>query len=72
MRKLNKKVWPYQVQVKSENDGDIDQWCKDNIGIRFRQWYGYMYKDRRMYAFTDEGTLLVFKLRWGNYVSQAV
>lgn len=69
MRKLNKKVWPYQVRVLIEKPEEIDQWCRENIGLRFQQWYGYMYENKRMYAFSDEGTLLVFKLRWGNYVS---
>lgn len=72
MRKLNKKVWPYQIAIKSDNESEIDLWCRDNIGLRFRQWYGYMYKDKRMYAFGDEATLLVFKIRWGNYVSKSI
>jgi hypothetical protein len=75
VRKLNKKVWPYQTEIKSDNSKEIDQWCRDHVGIRFRDWYGYMHKDKRLYAFSDEEMLLVFKLRWGygdNYVQKVI
>ena len=75
MRKLNRKLWPYQIEVKSTNSEEIDQWCRENVGLRFRHWYGYMIDNRRLYAFMDEEMLLVFKLRWGygdNYVQKII
>jgi hypothetical protein len=44
---------------------EIDDWCAENLGKRFEDWYGYNTEhDNRMYAFKTEAELLVFKLRW--------
>ena len=64
MRKLKKEVWPFQTTIKSTNES-IDKWCEETLGRRFRDWYGYYSPDEgRIYAFKDEATLIVFKLRW--------
>lgn len=63
MRKLNKSIWPVQTIV-IDYEGKIEQWCKDILGRRFRDWYSYDSDNGRVYAFRDEETLLVFKLRW--------
>lgn len=51
-----------------------EEWCKQSIGIRFRDWYSYNLSSNdsatdksRVFAFKDEATLLVFKLTWGQY-----
>ncbi len=76
MRQLKKNVWPYQIVLKNEvpingvfvlPSDATDKWCSETLGIRFKDWYGYnLDKDKRVYAFKDEATLLVFKLTWGN------
>lgn len=64
MRALKKNVWPYQVIVKPDTPAVVDDWCIQNIGRRFNDWFGYNTSDKRIYAFKDETTPLVFKLRW--------
>lgn len=65
MRKLKTNVWPYTIAIQSNNFSP-DQWCSDNVGRRFADWYSYDDSRRkRVYAFKDEATLLVFKLKWG-------
>jgi hypothetical protein len=64
VRKLKKEVWPFQITIKTTNEG-IDKWCEENLGKRFQEWYGYYTThEERIFAFKDEATLLVFKLRW--------
>lgn len=64
MRKLKTEVWPYQVRTKLLSLA-VDEWCTENLGYRFREWYSYYTThDERIFAFKDEATLLVFKLRW--------
>lgn len=68
MRKLKKHVWPYQITVPSSpENAKGDAWCKSNIGQRFKDWYSFDtdYGRKRIFAFKDEETLLVFKLKWG-------
>jgi hypothetical protein len=76
VRTLKKEIWPYQVyvtmpEVESVNElVALDNWCAQSIGRRFVDWYSYGFGDNkrtRIYAFKDEGTLLVFKLTWGHY-----
>jgi hypothetical protein len=64
VRKLKKNVWPYQVLMKPDAPTLIDIWCTENLGRRFNDWFSYNSEDKRIYAFKDEATLLVFKLRW--------
>lgn len=71
MRKLKHKVWPHQIVVKvgigDSHDVGMAKWCNENLGFRFKQWYSYSTgADNRLYAFKDESTLLVFKLKWGH------
>lgn len=77
MRKLKQAVWPYQLGIKvaapnygvalSDDALEIDKWCSEILGRRFDAWYGYNDdKDKRIYAFRDEATLLVFKITWGH------
>ena len=63
MRKLKQEVWPFQITIMSNNDS-IDDWCRENIGRRFRDWYGYYATEGRIYAFKEAADLIVFKLRW--------
>jgi len=65
MRKLKQQVWPFQIKIM--NNGPIkpiDDWCAENLGRRFNEWFSYDWEDKRVYAFKDEATLIVFKLRW--------
>ena len=43
----------------------MDGWCNRSLGRRFQEWYAYDIDDKkRVYAFKDEATLLIFKLTW--------
>jgi hypothetical protein len=77
VRHLKKDIWPYQIFIKLEFGWitsveeltSIDTWCTQNVGNRFREWYSYnLDGGTKIYAFKDEATLLVFKLRWSEYV----
>ena len=74
MRVLNKSVWPYTVTIFKYDDAaevEPEEWCRQNIGTRFRDYYSYDVENRRrIYGFRDEQSLLVFKLTWGNYVKK--
>jgi hypothetical protein len=76
VRNLKKEIWPYQMEIRMPDVKSAaellapDKWCTEIIGLRFKDWYSYTLRDsqgRRVYAFRDEATLLVFKLTWGNY-----
>lgn len=63
MRKLKKNIWPHVVSIKEPKDKKPDEWCKDHVGIRFKDWYSYSPTiGVREYAFKDTETMLVFKL----------
>ena len=70
MRKLKKEIWPYSTNLESSDDiAFAESWCRDNIGLRFREWYSYTIVQNRnvhirKYSFKDSETLLVFKLKW--------
>jgi len=64
VRKLKQEVWPHQIRIKHDGLTTIDDWCAENIGKRFNEWFSYNAEDKRVYAFKDEATLIVFKLRW--------
>ena len=67
MRKLKKEVWPYEIHVKTATK-EMDEWCGLHLGRRFQDWYRY-YSDsleKTIFAFKEEETLLVFKLKWNN------
>lgn len=64
MRKLKIGVWPFQITT-CNLDKEIDKWCEEYLGYRFRNWYSYFINDReRVFAFKDSETLLIFKLKW--------
>ena len=67
MRKLKTELWPYQITIPVSNNGKLDdRWCDAYIGRRFRDWYSFnVDHNKRLFAFKDEETLLVFKLKWG-------
>lgn len=75
MRKLKHDVWPCQINLKIRQNDKIDdeifKWCNETIGLRFKNWFSYSYGvEDRLYAFKDSETLLVFKLKWGQYVNR--
>lgn len=68
MRQLKSKIWPYTITIGciTAINNSIDEWCSRNVGRRFSEWYGYnLDVERRIYAFKNQETLLVFKLIWG-------
>lgn len=70
MRKLKKSVWPHQVIIDNKHYGDEspDDWCKIHVGIRFKDWYGYVEKIdpyKKIFSFKDGPTALRFKIIWG-------
>jgi hypothetical protein len=76
VRKLKKNVWPYQsvlnLEIDDQQDKEMVKWCNETIGLRFRDWYSYSFnRNRRIYAFKDEATLLVFKIKWGQHGTKA-
>jgi hypothetical protein len=67
MRQLKASIWPFTVKIYNDNTTTVDDWCKENLGHRFNEWYSYNDGNSgRKYAFKDERTLLVFKLRWNS------
>lgn len=78
MRYLNKKVWPYQIELKDilepiqngpymvcdNRIGKIEDWCKQHIGKRHVDWYSFSFKYNMIYTFKDEGDMLIFKITW--------
>ncbi len=75
MRQLKRDIWPYAIALHNadEESKSITEWCTETVGYRFRDWYSYSVKGHnRVYAFKDEDTLLVFKLKWGNYARQTI
>ena len=68
MRVLKKEIWPHRIIIKTLDESIQDTWCNKMLGRRFDDWFGYnIDNDKRIYAFKDEATLLVFKLTWGQY-----
>lgn len=64
MRVLNKKIWPYSVQISNEyNIHHVDSWCETTIGDEYKSWYAY----RNTYSFKNEADLLIFKITWKTY-----
>ena len=74
MRQLKKEIWPYQISLfdlELHNLEEITKWCTHHLGYRFRGWYSYVFnRDEHVFAFKDQETLLVFKLKWGNYATR--
>jgi len=77
MRHLNRKIWPYSINLHFAAEADdlesvkrkisMDNWCSAHVGTRFRDWYSYnLNNTSRTYAFKTEEELLIFKIRW-NY-----
>jgi len=67
MRVLKKDIWPAVVNITAEKHTEMILWCEVNCGRRFRDWYSYKVygaSNTVIYAFKDEPTAMVFKLRW--------
>lgn len=74
MRKLRTEVWPYQITlphgIDQKANDEVFKWCNEAIGLRFKDWFSYSYDlDKTLYAFKDEATLVIFKLKWKYHVS---
>lgn len=64
MRVLNKKYWPYQLEMKKEVDyvTDIDRrntWCEENL--KKNKWKSYGWNPKT-FAFKNAEDATVFKL----------
>lgn len=65
MRVLKKAIWPTTAVLTDntkESDDIIKDWCNLNIGKSC--WIRYISGTQQVYAFRDEQSLLLFKLRW--------
>lgn len=66
MRKLKREIWPHVVAIREPTDNKPDEWCREHLGHRFKNWYSYSPTiGVREFAFKDTETMLVFKLKWG-------
>jgi hypothetical protein len=74
MRQLKRSIWPHQIalyDLDTKTLEDISKWCTEHLGYRFQGWYSYIFNGKEyVFAFKDDATLLVFKLKWGNYASR--
>lgn len=72
MRELKKDIWPYRLCLEVGSDDlmsdQISAWIKDHMGFRFKDWYSYTFDRTTIYAFRDSEAMMVFKLKWGQYV----
>lgn len=66
MRVLNRDLWPHQVVVTTNQPvSDIDIWCTDCVGKRYRDWFSFATEPGLLiYAFKDKDPLLVFSITW--------
>ena len=68
VRSLNKKYWPYQIELKTSINWQLmDEWCRTSMGNYYTDWYSFNRRGNTIYGFRDEQSLLVFKLKWSNY-----
>ena len=68
MRVLNKKYWPWSIRVEPSELGKMCKWCRDNIGVGCNEWLLYSSGIEEVFAFKDESTVVMFKLKWGEYI----
>lgn len=70
MRVLKRNIWPHVCTLILDTGTleKIEVWCAESLGHRFHEWYSYDVMHGRTYGFKDESVLLVFKLKWGQYV----
>jgi hypothetical protein len=59
MRVLNKKYWPFQIQMTEPDYGEQERWCYANF--KSANWRNY----GRMFAFKRQEDATLFMLRWG-------
>jgi hypothetical protein len=57
MRVLNKKYWPYQVEV-DDNTGAKERWCYENL--KSSEWRNV----GRYFAFKQGNDATLFSLKW--------
>lgn len=64
MRHLKRSTWPYQATLRNEVVADICNWCRQNAGAQMHEWMWFTQYNDAIFAFKDEATYLMFKLRW--------
>lgn len=64
MRHLKRITWPHQVIIRNEIVADICNWCRLHAGIQMKEWMWFTQYDDAVFAFKDESTYIMFKLRW--------
>jgi hypothetical protein len=67
MRHLNKKIWPYQITLRT--DTSHSAWLVEHIGKCNEDWYCYFDNNSKntIFAFREEASLLAFKITRGHY-----
>lgn len=67
MRELKKELWPYKVEVNSDNTKDItpvEIWLGETLGTFKGRWnvvYQYNHTD---FYFKEKDDAMIFALRW--------
>ena len=64
MRHLKRDTWPYQIMIRNEVVTDICDWCRQCAGTQMKEWVWFTRYDDAVFAFNDESTYIMFKLRW--------
>lgn len=68
MRSLNKKYWPYKVNVKSDeiipDTKRMETWLKENLGEIDNRWYIVQHFTRTEFYFQDSKDATLFSLIW--------
>lgn len=65
MRIMNKKLWPFQTQVRKGASDDIYIWCQQYLyhgGHYEPNWY--YNSDTNTWCFKDKKEYLMFLLKW--------
>lgn len=66
MRELKRELWPYRIQLPTNETYDIEVWLGENMGALHGRWnvvYKYGHCD---YYFRNGQDATLFSLRWSN------
>ena len=70
MRELNKKLWPYNMRIRLDEDhpDDVEEsmesWLNTEIGARRNQWNAVYNMTNTVYYFRHAHDAMLFSLRW--------
>lgn len=69
LRVLNKKIWPYQVNLQEKSSSadieEIEAWLVKKLGPHRDRWNVIYYYDQVVFYFKEGSDATMFSLRWG-------